>query len=442
MAQHTTRRVVITGMGVISPLGSTVDLFWHLLSRGQSAVKPLRSFDTTPFQACLAAEVEDFDPEDYLHRKQARRMGRATQFAVASAMMAARDAGLDLEQEDRASIGVSLGTSIGGMKEAFEYHDAATRTAYERVNPFMMGMTFPNAISSEVAIVLGIHGPCETYSIGCSSTANAVGRAYEWIKSGQSSIVVAGGSEAPLHPSVYAAMNAGRALAPDERGSIRNLPRPFDKTRCGMVLGEGAGCFILEDYEHARARGAKMYAELEGWGFTCDAHSMVKPAATGSDQQRAAQLALSHAHWFPEEVDYVNACGLGTVELDAMETQTIKSVLGRHAYQIPVSSFKAALGHAFAASGAFQIVGTAKAMEHQFIPPTLNLSTPDPACDLDYVAGEGRSAHLRRALVNSFGFGGKNIVLALSRVDTGVATHGRSEHQYGDARSGELTGVS
>lgn len=237
-------------------------------------------------------------------------------------------------------------------------------------------------------------------------------------------------------------MNAGRALAPDERGSIRNLPRPFDKTRCGMVLGEGAGSFILEDYEHARARGAKMYAELEGWGFTCDAHSMVKPAVTGSDQQRAAQLALSHAHWFPEEVDYVNACGLGTVELDAMETQTIKSVLGRHAYQIPVSSFKAALGHAFAASGAFQIIGTAKAMEHQFIPPTLNLSTPDPACDLDYVAGEGRPAHLRRALVNSFGFGGKNIVLALSRVDTAVATHDRCEHRYGDARSGELTGVS
>ncbi|MCE7979349.1 MAG: beta-ketoacyl-[acyl-carrier-protein] synthase family protein, partial [Nitrospira sp. NTP1] len=276
MAPQTSRRVVITGMGVVSPLGSTVDVFWHLLSRGESAVRPITSFDTSPFQACLAAEVRDFDPEDFLHRKQARRMGRATQFAVASAMMATRDSGIDLEQEDRGSIGISIGTSIGGMKEAFEFHDAAKITAYERVNPFTMGMTFPNAISSEVAIVLGLHGPCETYSIGCSSTANAIGRAYEWIKSGQAALVVAGGTEAPLHPSVYAAMNAGRALAPDERGAIRDLPRPFDKTRCGMVLGEGAGSFILEEYEHARARGARMYAELEGWGFTCDAHSMVK----------------------------------------------------------------------------------------------------------------------------------------------------------------------
>ncbi|MGB4995046.1 MAG: hypothetical protein WBO50_07795, partial [Nitrospira sp.] len=195
-----------------------------------------------------------------------------------------------------------------------------------------------------------------------------------------------------------------------------------DKTRCGMVLGEGAGCLILEDYEHARARGAKMYAELEGWGFTCDAHSMVKADHTGHEQQRAARLALSTAHWFPEEVDYVNACGLGTMELDALETNTVKQVLGDHAYRVPVSSFKAALGHAFAASGAFQVIGTAKAMEHQFIPPTLNLTTPDPTCDLDYVSGQGRAAHLDRALINSFGFGGKNIVLALSRVNAGIAT--------------------
>jgi len=351
-------------------------------------------------------------------------MGRATQFAVASAMMATRDSGIDLEQEDRGSIGISIGTSIGGMKEAFEFHDAAKITAYERVNPFTMGMTFPNAISSEVAIVLGLHGPCETYSIGCSSTANAIGRAYEWIKSGQAALVVAGGTEAPLHPSVYAAMNAGRALAPDERGAIRDLPRPFDKTRCGMVLGEGAGSFILEEYEHARARGARMYAELEGWGFTCDAHSMVKAATTGQEQQRAARLALSTAHWFPEEVDYVNACGLGTMELDALETHTVKQVLGPHAYRVPISSFKASLGHAFAASGAFQLIGTAKAMEHQFIPPTLNLTTPDPSCDLDYVSGEGRVAHIDRALINSFGFGGKNIVLALSRIDAKVAMTG------------------
>ena len=415
------RRVVITGMGIVSPLGCTLDLFWHLLSLGESAVKPVTSFDASPFEACLGAEVLDFDPEDFLHRKQIRRMGRATQFAVAAAMMAVRHSRLDLEAEDRGMAGVSMGTSIAGLKEAFELHDAGVRTSYQRTNPFSMAMTFPNAVSSEVAIVLGLHGPCETYSIGCSSTANALGRAYQWIQSGESDVVIAGGAEAPLHQSVYAAMSAGRVLAADDRGAIRNLPRPFDRTRCGTVLGEGGGCFVLEEFEHARRRGAPMYAELEGWGFTCDAHSMIKPASVGHEQQRAVQQALSRAQWFPEEVDYVNACGLGTLDSDARETATLKQALGAQAYKVPVSSFKGGLGHAFAASGAFQVIGTALALEHQFIPPTVNLTEPDPECDLDYVAREGRSVTMRRALINSFGFGGKNVVLALSRVDAAVA---------------------
>lgn len=437
-----TRRVVITGMGIVSPLGCTLDLFWHLLSMGESAVKPVTSFDTSPFQTCLGAEINDFDPEDFLHRKQVRRMGRATQFAVAASMMAARSADIDLEREDRATTGVSMGTSIAGLKEAFELHDAGVRTSYHRTNPFTMAMTFPNAVSAEVAIVLGLHGPCETYSIGCSSTANAIGRAYDWIKSGESDLVIAGGTDAPLHPSVYAAMDAGRALAPDEHGSIRNLPRPFDRNRCGMVLGEGSGCFILEDFEHARRRGAKMYAELEGWGFTCDAHSMVKPDSTGHEQQRAVQQALARAHWFPEEVDYVNACGLGMMDSDVMETLILKNVLGSHAYRVPVSSFKGALGHAFAASGAFQVIGTAMALEHQFIPPTLNLTDPDPHCDLDYVAGQGRPAPIRRALINSFGFGGKNVVLALSRVDVGVTQNTTVSSHWAAHQNGQLAGIS
>ena len=436
------RRVVITGMGIVSPLGCNLDLFWHLLSTGESAVKPLTTFDTSPFEASLGAEIEDFDPEDFLHRKQVRRMGRATHFAVAAAMMAVRHSGIDLEAEDRAMAGVSMGTSIAGLKEAFELHDAGVRTSYQRTNPFSMAMTFANAVSSEVAIVLELHGPCETYSIGCSSTANAIGRAYEWIKSGESDVVIAGGTDAPLHPSVYAAMSAGRALAPDERGKIRNLPRPFDRTRCGMVLGEGSGCFVLEDFEHARQRGAAMYAELEGWGFTCDAHSMVKPASTGHEQQRAVQQALSRAHWFPEEVDYVNACGLGTMDSDARETSTLKQALGAQAYNVPVSSFKGALGHAFAASGAFQVVGTALALEHQFIPPTVNLTEPDPDCDLDYVAGQGRTVGMRRALINSFGFGGKNVVLALSRVNAGVACGAPVHRDWATVHGPELVGVS
>ena len=411
------RRVVITGLGVVSPIGCDLELFWHLLSRGETGIKPITSFDTSPFGASLAGEITDFDPTDFIHPKKARRMGRVSQFAVASALMATRNAALDLEQEDRERVGVCFGTSVGGLKEAFEAHDSMLAKQYKHTNPFTMTTTFPNAVSAEVSIAMGTHGECETYSIGCSSTANAIGRAYDLIRSHDVDIVVAGGAEAPLHPTIFSAMDAGRTLAPDQGGTIRDLPRPFDQNRCGIVLGEGAGCFILEEQEHAERRGAPIYAELEGWAFTTDAHSMARPDETGREHRRAIERAVASAHWFPEEVDYINACGLGTVELDLIETIAIKKAMGSSAYRIPVSSFKSALGHAFAASGAFQLIGTVLALQHQFIPPTLHLTHPDPQCDLDYVTGLGRSKTLQRALVNSFGFGGKNIVIAVSRVD-------------------------
>lgn len=411
------RRVVITGLGVVSPIGCDLELFWHLLSRGETGIKPITSFDTSPFGASLAGEITDFDPTDFIHPKKARRMGRVSQFAVAAALMATRNAALDLEQEDRERVGVCFGTSVGGLKEAFEAHDSMLAKQYKHTNPFTMTTTFPNAVSAEVSIALGTHGECETYSIGCSSTANAIGRAYDLIRSHDVDIVVAGGAEAPLHPTIFSAMDAGRTLAPDQGGTIRDLPRPFDQHRCGIVLGEGAGCFILEEQEHAERRGAPIYAELEGWSFTTDAHSMARPEETGKEHRRAIERAISSAHWFPEEVDYINACGLGTVELDLIETLAIKNAMGSSAYRVPVSSFKSALGHAFAASGAFQLIGTVLALQHQFIPPTLHLTHPDPQCDLDYVTGLGRAKTIQRALVNSFGFGGKNIVLAVSRID-------------------------
>ncbi len=432
------RRVVITGMGVVSPLGWDLGTFWHLLSEGKSAIKPITSFDTSPFNASLAGEITDFDPTDFIHPKKARRMGRVSQFAVASALMATRNAALDLEQEDRERVGVCFGTSVGGLKEAFEAHDSMLAKQYKHTNPFTMTTTFPNAVSAEVSIALGTHGECETYSIGCSSTANAIGRAYDLIRSHDVDIVVAGGAEAPLHPTIFSAMDAGRTLAPDQGGTIRDLPRPFDQNRCGIVLGEGAGCFILEEQEHAERRGAPIYAELEGWSFTTDAHSMARPEETGKEHRRAIERAVSSAHWFPEEVDYINACGLGTVELDLIETIAIKQAMGSSAYRIPVSSFKSALGHAFAASGAFQLIGTVLALQHQFIPPTLHLTHPDPLCDLDYVAGLGRSKTLQRALVNSFGFGGKNIVIAVSRVDVPAVHDSMLASESGSTYSGHL----
>ncbi|MGQ0666239.1 MAG: beta-ketoacyl-[acyl-carrier-protein] synthase family protein [Nitrospiraceae bacterium] len=417
------RRVVITGMGIVSPLGLDLRTFWHLLSQGRSGIKPITSFDTSPFNASLAGEVTDFDPTDFIQPKKARRMGRVSQFAVAASLMAVRDAQLDLDQEDRLRAAVCFGTSVGGLKEAFEAHDSMLAKQYKHTNPFTMTTTFPNAVSAEVSIALGTHGECETYSIGCSSTANAIGRAYDLIRSHDVDIVIAGGAEAPLHPTIFSAMDAGRTLAPDHGGTIRNLPRPFDQTRCGIVLGEGAGCLILEEYEHAARRGAPMHAELEGWAFTTDAYSMARPDETGKEHRRAIECALTAAHWFPEEVDYINACGLGTMELDLIETMAIKQAMGSYAYRVPVSSFKSALGHAFAASGAFQLIGTVLALQHQFIPPTLHLTTPDPQCDLDYVACVGRAHTIQRALVNSFGFGGKNIVAAVSRVDVPVGSH-------------------
>lgn len=415
------RRVVITGMGIVSPLGLDLRTFWHLLSQGRSGIKPITSFDTSPFNASLAGEVTDFDPTDFIQPKKARRMGRVSQFAVAAALMAGRDAELDLDQEDRHRAAVCFGTSVGGLKEAFEAHDSMLAKQYKHTNPFTMTTTFPNAVSAEVSIAMGTHGECETYSIGCSSTANAIGRGYDLIRSRDVDLVIAGGAEAPLHPTIFSAMDAGRTLAPDHGGTIRNLPRPFDRTRCGIVLGEGAGCLILEEYEHAARRGAPMHAELEGWAFTTDAYSMARPDETGKEHRRAIECALSSAHWFPEEVDYINACGLGTMDLDLIETIAIKQAMGSYAYRVPVSSFKSALGHAFAASGAFQLIGTVLALQHQFIPPTLHLTSPDPQCDLDYVACVGRAHTIQRALVNSFGFGGKNIVVAVSRVDVPIA---------------------
>lgn len=420
-ARNTRRRVVITGMGLVSPLGSDLRTFWHLLSQGRSGIRPITSFDTIPFSASLAGEVTDFDPTDFIQPKKARRMGRVSQFAVASALMAARDAALDLGLEDRYRMGVCFGTSVGGLKEAFEAHDSMLAKQYKHTNPFTMTTTFPNAVSAEVSIALETHGECETYSIGCSSTANAIGRAYDLIQHHDVDIVIGGGAEAPLHPTIFSAMDAGRTLAPDQKGTIRNLPRPFDSTRCGIVLGEGAGCLVLEEQEHAERRGAHIYAELEGWAFTTDGYSMARPDETGKEHRRAIERAIASAHWFPEEVDYINACGLGTVELDLIETQAIKQAMGSHAYRVPASSFKSALGHAFAASGAFQLIGTVLALQHQFIPPTLHLTHPDPQCDLDYVACVGRAHTIQRALVNSFGFGGKNIVLAVSQVNVPIA---------------------
>ena len=372
------RRVVITGLGIVSPLGNNLQTFWHLLSTGQSGIAPLSSFDTAPFSSSLAGEITDFDAEDFIPRKQARRMGRVSHFAVAAALMAVRDARLDIERENRSEMAICLGTSIAGLREAFAAHDSMLK--HQHLSPFTMASTFPNAVSGEIAIALGINGECETYSIGCSSTANAIGRAFEMIRSGNADIILAGGTEAPLHPTIFSAMEAGRVLAPDHGGTVRNLPRPFDRTRCGMVLGEGAGCLILEDYDHARLRGAHMYAELEGWGFTCDAYSMARPLASGKEQKRAIDRALVTASWFPEEVDMSTPAAWGPWSSTASKQPPSKNHWDLMPIGCPSAPLNRPWAMPFAASGAFQVIGTALAMEHQYHSPTLHLTNPDPTC--------------------------------------------------------------
>lgn len=435
------RRVAITGLSVVSPLGLDLKVFWHLLIAGHSGIKPLTQCHTDGLSSTLAGEVTDFDPTDFIPKKQARRMSRASQFAVASALMAVYDARLQFEMEDRGQIAVCMGTSIAGLREALDAHAEYIRKNCQHFNPFTMTSVFPNAVSGEVAISLGIHGVSETYSNGCSSTANALGRAYDLIQLGHAEVVIAGGTEAPLHHGILSAMDAGRMLANDSGGTVRNIPRPFDRTRCGIVLGEGAGCLVLEDYEHAIRRGARIYAELDGWSFTCDAHSMAKPESTGIEHTRAIRKTLSAAGWFPEEVDYINACGLGTAEMDLIETVAIKQALSAHAYNIPVSSLKGQLGHAFAASGAFQAVATALAIQHQVVPPTVNWVDPDPECDLDYVGSVGKAACVNHALVNSFGFGGKNVVVAMSRPNRSILATDSEWRTEKDVLGGALTGT-
>lgn len=410
-------RIVVTGLGIVSPLGSDIDQFWSRLCSGESGVAPATSFDTAPFTSSLVAEIRDFDPVNELGAKLARRADRVTQFGLVAALRAWSDSTLDAGV-GMDKVGVCAGTSVGGLATAFKTHDFVREGNFRRISPHTMSATFPNALSGEISIALGVTGLSETISNGCSSTAGALVRASEQIQNGECLAVVVVGAEAPLHPTIFAAMAAGGMLAPDDGGRIRDLPRPFDARRCGVVMGEGAGGFVLENYDHALKRGAKIYGELIGSGVSCDAYSMFKPRGDGLLAQRAISQALLTISHLGNQVDYINACGLGTLDLDRAETLAIKMALGQRAHQVPISSLKGALGHAFAASGAFQVIATLLSMRDGLIPPTLNLTEADQECDLGYVRKACHVPNLQHALVNSFGFGGKNVVLALAKVET------------------------
>ncbi len=410
-------RVVVTGMGTVSPLGNDLPTTWQGIVSGKSGVGPITKFDASEFKTTIAAEVRHFDPEEHFLARDARRTDPFVQFALVAAREALAQAGLTADSfagglGERTA--VIIGSGIGGMSTITEQNRVLWERGPGRVSPFLIPMILPESAASMVAIEYGLKGPNMAVTSACATGANAIGEAYRMIQHGRADISVCGGSEAGVIEIALAGFGAMRAI------SVRNdeperASRPFDRERDGFVIGEGAGILVLESLEHALARGATIHGELIGYSSNDDAYHITAPDPDGAGAAACIRLALASAGIQPEEVDYINAHGTSTMLNDAAETRAIKEALGAHAYRIAVSSTKSMTGHLLGAAGALEAILTIKALETGTIPPTINLEYPDPECDLDYVPNRPRHAEIRTALSNSFGFGGHNVCLVLQR---------------------------
>jgi len=403
------RRVVVTGLGAITPIGKNVNEFFDNVMAGKCGIDFISTFDTDAYSVKLAAEVKDFNPLDYMDAKKARRMDRFSQFAVAAAMEAVADSGLDFASENMERVGVVVGSGIGAIndieKETLTIRDKGPK----RVNPLFIPMTITNMAAGNIAIQFGIKGSCTNVVTACATGSHCIGEAFRTIKHGYQDIMLAGGTEGAITPLSVAGFQALTALSASrepERASI-----PFDKERDGFVIGEGAGILVLEEYEHARARNARIYAEIVGYGSTSDAYHITAPTPDGDGAARAMVLAMKEAGVIPEDISYINAHGTSTPANDASETLAIKKAMGRHAYGIPVSSTKSMIGHLLGAAGAVEAIVCVKAIEKSFIPATIGYRVPDEECDLDYVPNTGRQKKLKFVMSNSLGFGGHNASL-------------------------------
>ena len=410
------RRVVITGIGAITPIGNTVEGLWDGLRRERSAVSGITRFDPSVFKSHNAAEVNDFEATDFLDRKRAKRLDRYGHFSVAATQMAIADSEIDLAKEDRDLIGSTMGSALGGLQFAENQLDLYLREGIRSVDPMLALCVFGGAASCNIAIELGVTGPNSTNSMSCASGTIGVGEGFRAIRDGYADVMITGGAEAPLAPLCFGAFSIIRAM------STRNedpggASRPFDKDRDGFVMGEGAAVLILEEYDRAIARGAKIYAEVAGYGVTNDAYHMTAPRPDGSQAARAMRLALKDAHVSPGEIRYVNAHGSSTPLNDPTETKAIKEVFGDAAYSLRVSGTKGYYGHALGASGAIEAAISALAIEREWLPPTVNLTVADEACDLNFLPGKGAPERVEHVLSNSFGFGGINAALVLRRVN-------------------------
>jgi 3-oxoacyl-[acyl-carrier-protein] synthase II len=410
------RRVVITGLGAITPLGNDVRSTWDNLSSGGSGAGPITQFDTTDFPVTFACEVKDFVPSDWVDHKQARRMDRFAQLIVAAARQAEADSGLDISKEsDR--VGAAIATGIGGLKSYQDCYDTLRDRGPDRVNPFAIPAIIPNMGAGWVSMELGTKGPLMSECTACAASNMAIGDGTDAIRLGRADVMFCGGTEAAINKVGIAGFGAMRALS-RRNDDPAHASRPFDAARDGFVMGEAGACLVLEELEHANARGAKIYAEIVGYGVSADASHITEPDPTGVNPARALRMAMGDAGIGPEDIDYINAHATSTPIGDSSETRVIKLAMGEEqAYKIPVSGTKGATGHCLGAAGAIEALFTTLAVHEGVLPPTINYDTPDPECDLDYVPNESRKADVNYAVNNSFGFGGHNACVVLKRPD-------------------------
>jgi 3-oxoacyl-[acyl-carrier-protein] synthase II len=413
---RTNRRVVITGIGAVTPIGIGVEALWQGLEARRSAVGPVTRFDPAPFRSRIAAEVGDFHPADFMEGRRVKRLDRFGQFCIAAARLALADSALDLAREDRDMVGAMMGTALAGVGYAEEQYPNYLRDGPRGVDPALALMVFAGAASCNLAIEFGISGPNATNGMSCASGTMAIGDGFRAIARGEADVMLAGGAEAPLAPLCFGAFAIIRAMSTrNEAPDVAS--RPFDKDRDGFVMAEGGAVLVLEERTRALARGAKVYAEILGYGTTNDAHHMTVPRPDGRQAARAMRLALREAELDPREIGYINAHGSSTPLNDPTETSAIRLVFDDHAGRVPISGTKGYYGHALGASGAFEAAICALASQRHWLPPTVNLKAADPACDLDFIAGEGRHAEPEFLLSNSFGFGGINACLVFRRMD-------------------------
>lgn len=406
------RRVVITGLGAITPVGNTATESWQNLLAGKNGVDKITIFDASEYVTQIAAEVKNYEPTDYFDRKEARRMDRYTQFALIAADEAIQDSGLNLQQEDRDRIGVIVSSGIGGMLTFEEEHKKLLEKGPKRVSPFFIPMMISDIAAGHISMKYNLKGPNYATVSACASSAHSIGSALRTIQYGDADIMVAGGAESSVSPMGVAGFNSMKAIS-TRNDEPQKASRPFDAQRDGFVMGDGGAIVVLEELEHALARGAKIYAEMAGIGFTADAHHITQPAPEGEGAVRAIRAALADAGFEAEDIQYINAHGTSTDANDRNETAAIKKVFGDLAYSVSISSTKSMTGHLLGASGAIEMIVSALAVKHNKIPPTMNYEFPDPDCDLNYVPNKAIEKEVNAALSNSFGFGGHNVCLCV-----------------------------